>query len=297
MSKFKWVETFLSAEGEAQYTGKNTVYVRLTNCNFSCNGFNNKENLIATDIDVLGFNPSEYENIYHMPAITRGCDSAYAWDPKFSHMWKSGNEDELARELVDLIPHKKWIHPYTGMDYALSITGGEPSLHAKQLPALLHHPLLDDCLHVIFETNCSVPLTINFISQINAWLCKNPRRRWTWSNSPKLSSSGEPRDKAIRPDIALRQAMTAGKTGLNQVDQYFKFVVHDEADVDEVESVMQQYYAAGVNRLAPVWLMPASCTHEQQQQIAQNIATLCMERGYLFSYRLQNALWENAVGR
>lgn len=296
MAKFEWVETFISLEGEAQYTGKPTVYVRFAKCNFQCRGFNNKDMLDTTDIKVLGFDPKDYISIYDIPVIDKGCDSSYSWNPAFSHMWKTGDQVQLAKELTDLIPSKSWIHPTSGLQYALSLTGGEPSLRAKFLPQLLNDPQLDECMHIIFETNCAVPLKMSFIAEINQWLAKDKRRKWTWSNSPKLSSSGEKWDEAIRPEIAHMQTLVTGRTGWNQGEQYFKFVVGDQNDLDEVCKAMDQYYQGGISRDTPVWLMPMACTTQQQDAIARDVADLCIERGYLMSYRLQNALWGNTVG-
>lgn len=290
-------EIFMSLEGEGPHTARPTAYVRFARCQFTCAGFNNP----TCERDEKGyapvsFDPSEYTNIHDIPLITKGCDSQYAVNPAFAHMWEKLTIDQIAERLVEIIPHKSWVHPKTGLPVILSLTGGEPTLMWKRLPELLNHPLIQPCKHVLIETNCGVPMKWKFIEDINQWLFNDASRKWTWSNSPKLSASGEKWEDAIIPDIASKQrAVWGSKDG--QVEQYFKFVCGPtDRDFDEVARAMEEYYAADIPRDTPVWIMPEACTQEQQQAIDQKVAMMCMERGYLFCYRFQNALWGNGVG-
>jgi len=132
---------------------------------------------------------------------------------------------------------------------------------------------------------------------ISEWMSKDPERTWTWSNSPKLSASGEKWEDAIIPSIANLQREIIGDYTCDRVNQYFKFVVGPrEEDFEEVARAMEEYYAAGIPRTPNVWIMPEACTQEQQQSIDQQVAKMCMEKGYMFCYRFQNALWGNGVG-
>lgn len=293
MAKFNWVQTFLSLEGECILTGYPTVYARLASCNMECKGFNNKGNLDVTDPMVIGFNPKDYTNIKDLPAISIGCDSRYSHGSEYKHLWKSGTEDDLAKEIVGLLPNQCWKSP-TGLSYAWSITGGEPSLHWKTIPALLNHPLMAGCKTIIFETNCSVAFKDKFVEDIVSWLEVDEERKWVWSNSPKLSCSGELREKSIQPEIAVKQ-IDVPESVSSRVVQYFKFVVSTLEDISEVEEVMDMYYQAGISKNTLVSLMPEACLQEQQDGIAKQVAQWCIEKGYHFSYRLQNTLWGNDV--
>lgn len=295
--QFVWNEIFRSQEGEGPWSCRNVVYFRTSGCNMTCFGFNNPEKVEITN-EVLGFDPKDFINVLDLPPITIGCDSLYSHDKRFSHMWKRSTTNEVIDEFEKLLPFGKWVHPKTFQPYILSITGGEPTNHQAKLPLLFADERMVDLRHILIETNCSVDLKQSFIDQICTWLEGDSRRRWTWSNSPKLAVSGEPHDKAIRPEVALMQRQVVEKFPL-QCDQYFKFVA-DETDVafEEVGMVMQEYYDAGIPiENSEVWVMPMACTDDQQKEIAVAVAEQCLERGYLFSFRIQNALYSNAIGK
>ena len=295
-AKYTWTETFLSLEGEAIYTGIPTVYARFTKCNFECRGFNNPDNLLITN-EVLGYNPKDMISLEQLPPIEIGCDSIYAWDDRFKHLWRDGSADDLIDELEALLPHNQWVHPVTHQPNIFSITGGEPTLRAKFLPELFHHPRMSDCEHILIETNCSVPLTQKFIDEIGKWLEGNPNRRWSWSNSPKLKISGEDPKKAICPDVAMMQRQLVDRYP-HQADQYFKFVVSEsDDDFDEIESVMALYWSAGIPQRTQIFCMPMCCTQDQQDTIAQQVADKCIQRGMIFCYRVHNAVYANAIGK
>lgn len=291
-------EIFMSLEGEAQFAAHPTVYIRFGRCNLKCPHFNN-HNKEVTDKGYapLGYDPKEFTSLNQVPIVTMGCDSQYAVNPAFAHIWEKLDTDELIDRLIDLLPRKSWVHPVTGLPVILSLTGGEPTLKWKFLPQILFHPKMKECKHILIETNCTVPFKSEFTDNITKWLEEDEDRMWTWSNSPKLSASGEAWEDAIKPEIAMRQLEAGGQHYKRQVNQYFKFVIgpRDE-DLKEVEKAMDEYYAAGVPQPSPVWLMPEACTQDQQKTIDQEVAKMCMDHGYMFCYRFQNALWDNTIG-
>jgi 7-carboxy-7-deazaguanine synthase len=290
MTTFSWSEVFTSTQGEGPKTGHTSIFLRLTGCNMQCKGFNNPTNLDTESVEVLGFDPKDYTSIHDIPLITRGCDSIYAHNDKFRHMWYSGDETQLAEAIVDRLPNKSWINPRTGMsDVILIPTGGEPTLHAKKFPALLSHPLMQDCRTILFETNSSVPIHNSLIDFLNNWITEMPGREVIWSNSPKLLASGEPREKAIKPSVLKQQLEIP-------CYQYFKFVCGSVEDITEVEEVMEIYYSAGISKSTEVWIMPQACQPDQQQAIAQIMADECIRRGFKYSHRVHLAVWGNTVG-
>jgi len=297
MKKYNVSELFFSLEGEGPETNHPTQYLRIAGCNFSCPGFNNPEKKIDKDgYAELGFNPEDIIDIKQMPVITCGCDSQYAVNYRFKHLWASLTSKEIAEKVLDQIPCKSWVYPNTELPVIFSITGGEPTMQQDLIIELLSEPLMQECQHILIETNCSVPLKSEFISAIEDWLLKDKKRIWTWSNSPKLLASGESWKRAIRPKVALSQNELKKVFG-TQVNQYFKFVVDDTQEVySEIQKALQEYYDAGIPKNTPVWLMPCACTAEQQRMISQNVAKYCMQNGYLYSHRIQNDLWDNAVG-
>lgn len=290
-------ETFLSIEGEAKYSGKPTAYIRYAGCNMKCAGFNNPDDDIQPDgYATLPFDIIKLKSLDDVPEISVGCDSQYAVNPKFKHIWDHHTADELAQRVVDMLPEKRWIYPNTQQRVSLSLTGGEPTLRWKIIPELLNHELMRDMNHIIFETNCSVPLKDKFIDSIGEWLAGDSSRVWTWSNSPKLAVSGEPRDKAIKPTIAVAQMDKLRSTG--QVEQYFKFVCDDSDECfAEVDDVMKEYHEGGVPLDVPVYIMPMCCTESQQIQIMQAVADKCIQKGFIYCHRIHNTVYENAIGK
>lgn len=296
MALFEVSEVFMSLEGEAQFTFHPTAYIRFARCNFSCPLFNNPEKEITkTGYAPLDFDPADYKRLEDIPLIHKGCDSQYAVNPIFAHMWKKYDANQLVDELLAVVPGRRLVYP-TGLPVIVSLTGGEPTLKWKFLPEVMFHEKMVDCRHFLVETNCAVPFKVEFIENIFRWLEEDERRIWTWSNSPKLNSSGESRKQAIRPEIALMQSslLTAFP---KRVNQYFKFVVDgSETDYNEVREVMEIYYQAGLSRATPIWIMPQACTQEQQVEISRSVARRCMTEGWLYSHRVQNDLWGNGVG-
>lgn len=295
MSKVEVSEVFYSLEGEFVETGVPTVYIRFARCNKKCPLWNNTQAGIRSDgYAELGFNPEDFDNIKQIPTISRGCDSQYAVNPRFAHMWKKYDADELVEAVLDLLPGKSWVNPKTNQPVILSLTGGEPTLKMKWIvDEMLQSPKMYGCRHILFETNCSVPLRTSDIEKLYDW-CYGNGCELTWVNSPKLSDSGEPWKRSIIPQVAMQQR---NSKWFNLIaEQGFKFVVGKLEDIVDVERAMEEYYAAGIPRDIPVGLMPEACTTEQQMQIARDIAQYCMDYGYRFSIRLQNVLWGNEVG-
>ncbi|WP_428241400.1 hypothetical protein [Gynuella sp.] len=289
--KYQWSEVFLSIEGEAKWSGHPTVYIRFTRCNFSCKGFNNPDNIEPASERALGFSPQLINTISEIPEISVGCDSIYSWHKDFQHLWHQGDEHVLAAEVTKVLPSYGW-KSNTGQEVILSLTGGEPTLHAKSIPHLLSTPEFDQIKHVLIETNCSVPLSETFITALDDW-AQNRNGRITWSNSPKLKASGEPFDKAIKPEIALMQRKITPK----HCTQYFKFVCCNDDDFQEVQYVMEQYYRAGVPRNVEVYIMPMACTEQQQKSVMQDVAMKCLDYGFIYCHRIQNTVFENAIGK
>lgn len=294
MAKFTWSETFLSIEGEGScdYAGSGTLYARFTNCNFTCRGFNNPDMKEITN-EVLGFDPKKISTVQEIEEINIGCDSIYAWDSRFKHMWKTGTEDDLIDELESLTPTGT-LYAKNGKPYIFSATGGEPSLRLKTLPTLFNHPRMDPINIIIFETNCSVDLKQEHIDKLNEWANVRPERKIVWSNSPKLQISGHSRKEAIRPSVALAQR----QMNPDNFTQYFKFV-SDGSDegFNEIRSVMEEYYDVGIPKDVNVYVMPMACTEEQQRTIMRTVADKCIEEGYIYCHRIHNTVYENAIGK
>lgn len=309
MAQYEWSEVFMSIEGEARYSGHPTVYIRFARCNFSCPLFNNHNKVVLEDgYAPLTFDPKHYETLQEIPLIETGCDSQYAVNPKFSHMWHKGDEKALAAEILKVLPHNTFQNPATGKRVILSLTGGEPTIRLKFWVPILEELYRHGMRTVLIETNCAAPMRDTNITDLYQWAqtkwendSNHESIKFIWSNSPKLQSSGEQWDKAIKPNIATMQLGKPTSITHVEIEQYFKFVVRaEEEDFAEIAKAMNEYYSyqgnMWVSKDTDVYCMPVACTEEQQQEISAKVAQMCIDRGYIYAHRIQNSVFGNGVG-
>ena len=155
----------------------------------------------------------------------------------------------------------------------LVITGGEPLIQQTAL-APLATSLKARGFYSEVETNGTltpIPEMVEGVSQ--------------WNVSPKLLNSG---NRSTRREVP--QALEA----FRRLDtSYFKFVVVEPADVDEVDALVERY-AIPQER---VILMPEGVTSSVIDDRGKWVAKACVDRGYRFSTRLHILLWGDDRGR
>jgi len=288
--KLHYSEAFYSVQGEGKFVGVPSVFLRTFGCNFRCQNFG-----LPRDREKSRYNPEVEELIKRqvhettekfedLPIIHTGCDTYASIYPEFRHLNMQKSVDEVVEHLISLLPEGKWTMA-NGQDIHLIMTGGEPLLAWQRLYVeLFEHPKMQDLKNVTFETNTTQHLHEDFVNYLNT----QNRFEVTWSCSPKLSVSGEPWDTAIKPDVAREYSTIDGS------DLYLKFVVADQNDVDEVGRAVNAYREAGVE--CPVYLMPMGGRSEEYSLNVQEVANLCMERGWRFTPRLHISLFGNAWG-
>lgn len=285
MAKITVVELFKNYNGEGLHINgrlESAIWIRVAKCPFTCKKFNNPLNFDTETNAGLGFDPTKLKSLDDMPEIQVGCDSIYAWDDRFKHLWKTYDVADLATELISMLPTKakNWQHEITKQNYGITYTGGEPTSVMKAILELLNQPQLNNLKTITFETNCAVPLMPIHMHKLSQWCNQLEGRQVIWSNSPKLSISGEPWEKAIRPDVALAQRL------VSNFKQYFKFVVAPTVEsLQEVQRAMQEYHLAGIPSDVEVCLMPMGGTLEQQKEIDKKVSDMAMENGYHLSWR------------
>jgi organic radical activating enzyme len=296
--KLRYSEAFYSVQGEGKYVGVPSVFLRTFGCNFRCMNFGvdksvgdrwqqhadgtryNAEVKALLDNGIV----EKTEKFEDLPIVHTGCDTYASIYPEFKDFNKLATVDEVVEHLLSLLPEGKWTMD-NGQDVHLILTGGEPLLAWQRLYVeLFEHPRMQDLKNVTIETNTTQHLHNDFYNYLN----NNERIQLTFSCSPKLSVSGESWDDAIKPDVAREYSLVDGS------DMYFKFVVADQDDVDEVARAVQLYRDAGVE--CPVYLMPLGGRSEEYTLNVQEVANLCMERGWRFSPRLHISLFGNAWG-
>jgi 7-carboxy-7-deazaguanine synthase len=282
MSKIKVAELFYSLQGEGQYLGTPSVFLRVFGCNFQCQGFSMPRGQLSTER--MNVDPSKYERYDDLPLVHTGCDSYASWDPRFKHLSPVLTVEAIADRIQQLLPGGKFSN-----DKHLIITGGEPLLGwQRAYPALFDefHRREMNLTQVTFETNGTQELDIDLINSI-----RDHELDVTFSVSSKLPSSGEKWEDAIKPEI-IKQYYNVGDF------TYFKWVVSDQSDYDDVVRAVEAYTDVLGFRMyhIPIYLMPAGGTTMHYNENEKWVADLAMKNGWRYSPRLQVQLWKNAWG-
>jgi 7-carboxy-7-deazaguanine synthase len=154
----------------------------------------------------------------------------------------------------------------------LAVTGGEPLLHQRVLAPLLK-TLRGQGIFVEVETNGTIAPSAEFAQSVD---CFNV--------SPKISNSLVQERVRARPD-SLRAFVATGKA-------WFKFVVCDRRDVEEVEEMLLRF---DIQR-ERVMLMPEGTDVATLLERSNWLAEVCKERELRFSTRLHILLYGNKRG-
>jgi len=280
MSKIKVAELFYSIQGEGRYMGVPSVFLRTFGCNFKCAGFGMPKGELSTE--AADIDPSKYKSYGELPLVSTGCDSYASWDTRFKNLSPMMNSDDIAEQIVSLLPYGEW------RDEHLVITGGEPLLGwQRAYPDLLEHPKMQGLKEITFETNGTQEISAELKDYLTInWLSKSLDNEVTFSVSAKLSCSGESREDAIKPDIVCSYE-DIGYT-------YLKFVVATDEDAKEAIETAKVYRDAGFR--GPVYLMPVGGVESVYSLNNRRVAELAMRNGLRYSDRLQVPLFKNAWG-
>jgi len=296
--KLRYSEAFYSVQGEGRFVGVPSVFLRTFGCNFRCMNFglargepmrdNKLANGIKHNSEVKALLDDDITNkvdkFEDLPIVHTGCDTYASIYPEFKKFMKDHTVDEVVDYVLSLTPQGKWTMD-NGQDVHFILTGGEPLLGWQRFyTELFEHPRMEDLKNVTFETNTTQSLRPDFVEYL-----KNQNRfKVTWSCSPKLSVSGEPWATAIKPEIARSYFDVPNS------DMYFKFVVADEYDVDEVAKAVDEYRKEGID--VPVYVMPLGGRSEEYKLNTRGVAELAMERGWRYTPRLHVDIFGNAWG-
>ncbi len=294
MEKIRYSEIFESVQGEGRFVGVPSVFFRTFGCNFHCHGFGQgrdkskwlkPEEMPYATMDLTGI-----KHVKDLPIADIGCDASASWASRYKHLVDWDSVDVIAKKILSYTPESKWICS-TGQDIHFIITGGEPLMWQRQIEQLIRQPAFRDLKNLTFETNCTQPWKDNFDKFMHGLTAGDYTKEpvhVTWSTSPKLSISGEHWGKAIRPEVAYQYSQ------IPNTHLYFKFVVEDEKDLEEVDMARKAYADAGVE--ADIYLMAVGATVEGQSKTAKQVADLCLKYGYKYSPRLHVDLFGNKWG-
>ena len=192
------------------------------------------------------------------------CDTRYTWD--WDHFTKDSEVMAMSCE--------EFQERILSFDCdRLVITGGEPLLQQREL-GILVESLKRRGRYCEVETNGTMTPTAEMAEAVSQW-----------NVSPKLGNSSVARHRREVPS-----AMNAFR-GLDNA--YFKFVIAETQDVEEVRDLVDRY------DLPPrrVVLMPEGVTSRVLQERGAWVAEACALHGFRFSIRLHILLWGNERGR
>jgi len=158
-------KVFYTIEGEGEFVGQPSVFMRLAMCNLTCSAWSS-------------------------PDSPNGCDSFISWSVKNKMTFKEIWDEFFASACMG------------GLNYAahlqeraiLKLTGGEPLLQQKQLLKFMQylHEKTDVVdIKVDFETNATIEPHPDWVTEWGA----------TFTTSPKLSTNGDPVVKTYKPDV------------------------------------------------------------------------------------------------
>lgn len=205
---------------------------------------------------------------FKSPDSPFGCDSYSSWSVKNKYTFK-----EIYTEFFEKTGYGKLLQSNS---YILKITGGEPLIQQKQLAKFiqyLHHkvePLV--YMNIDFETNATIIPSDEICDFIPSF-----------TTSPKLASNGDPENKRYIPETLQWHA---------DHDSDFKFVVQNEADMNEV---MEKYVNKFEINQERVWLMPCCGSRKELAEKSAQVAEWCKKYGFNFSPRLQLVIWDKAL--
>jgi 7-carboxy-7-deazaguanine synthase len=177
------------------------------------------------------------------------CDTKYSWDPEGG---RAVDLDSIVAEAA-AAPCRRAV-----------VTGGEPLESSLFLP--LTNALTERGFAVEVETSGILPPPLGAHPAIQ------------WNVSLKLKGSGVAEERRINPP-AVRAFLDR--------DAWWKFVVTDEADVDEAFELAERFRLPRERIL----LQPEALRREDFLARAPWVAEACKRHGFRFSPRLHLLLW------
>ena len=281
----EFIERWGVTQGEGQFVGVRSVFLRTFGCNLRCPSFGLDHGQKTDEPYEFAKNIHLYKNISETPPAQYGCDSYFSVYPEFKSLSPTLNVATIASMILKACGGTMNDNPTSPIH--LILTGGEPMLFGWQRA---YNDLIQEIqaqdpnpgtINVTIETNGTQPILVKgtFLGGVNL----------TWSISPKLTVSGHTPQEAIAPDV-VASYLARSK------DLYLKFVATSPADLDEVDRTVKAFEQAAGTRFK-VYIMPCGGTvSEYQKHSTLDLVGEAVKRGYNITPRLQVMIGANVTG-
>jgi len=203
------------------------------------------------------------------------CDTAYTWrfvgdNTLHRRPHRDGEAYDRSANQIVLSEEETAARIAALGQHRLVITGGEPLLQA---PALARMIAFLPETHIEIETNGTVPASPALDALVDQY-----------NVSPKLAHSGNAADLALAPERLAHWAA--------EPRAWFKFVIAEPADVDQVLAI-QQAHAIPPDR---IFLMPEGRDSATVRTRARWLSQMCSEHEFNLSDRLHIHLFGDTRG-
>jgi organic radical activating enzyme len=201
--------------------------------------------------------PAVFFRLHHCNLGCSWCDTPYTWKTdEESERWSL---DETVKKICN-----EWkAGNADGKVLRLVITGGEPLLQQSAIIELLKMPELENW-KIEIETNGTI-IPSEEIPPDTQFNC-----------SPKLENSGLQKKQRMNPEALFTLAKR---------NTYFKFVVKNEEDIDELIKTYDPYiFSVQKNR---IFISPEGVTAEALDEVTDKIIWRVAKEGYILGDRLQ----------
>jgi 7-carboxy-7-deazaguanine synthase len=249
-------EQFYTVQCEGVSTGVPAFFIRLKACNLMCGGTGG--------------------SLMKSGDATWWCDTEAVWRQgimkPFFRVTQEWDKESITDWVLDGRVHLIW-------------TGGEPTIprHQKSIIAFLNwvqaeyqdRPDVPDVnIFNELETNGTIPLTDEFSSRIQQINC-----------SVKLANSGMPAARRINP--------TALQTIMDHDNYWFKFVISNETDIEEIENDFITPFNIPPSK---VLMMPGLDSQKDFHERTKFCLEMAKKYGYVGLTRLHVSAWDQLTG-
>ncbi|MFD1646874.1 7-carboxy-7-deazaguanine synthase QueE [Haloarchaeobius litoreus] len=212
---------------------------------------------------------------------TSGCNLRCWFCDSYHTSWEPSHTQMRLDEIVDEV------ESYEQANHVV-LTGGEPLIHEDAVTLL--ERLDERGYHTTVETNGTIyrdaPIDLASISP------KLASSTPTAEKDPKGDGEWADRHESRRLDIEALAEL------VDTYESQLKFVVTDEEDIPEIESIVEKVRDAAWTtvRDSDVLLMPEGMTRDDLDERRNEVAELAIEHGYRYTPRLHVDLWNDAPG-